>query len=468
MDRLLFPPPTVRPRSSPGRTMPRPGQALLLGLVFAAPASADRWYFDIDPAQSVIQVLATVELADFGVSIPAVGQGARGVGIPSSSDGSAGQFDGTLVGDIDLEAGNIFLRGGTITGLASGLWEPGGNGAPGLEPAFLGVMIEDLLGVPARAVGALRDVRADYFASGAPTTLEPLNGGVNRFQFVTNEWLAVDAKLDVQGQSGLATFLGSQRFELYERYAARNLGQAGSLEQTEEGDWQIQIPLDISLALGGIDDTPIGTINLSFRIQGQIVGRAVPPPEPPPIGRNEPGNDNHENAQPINHIFSRSFDPNFTDGLANNSLLYAHATIEGIGDETFDFYHFTVEQADALGLFDLEGADFAARLFVFDEEGNLLASSARGAFSVGSAAPFDTHLGHTFERAGQYTVAVGRFDSIVVGGELVGSGPPAGAVYTMRISVVPEASGAFLVGIASLGAAGIRRGRNWGRRTVVL
>lgn len=467
MDRFAFLLPKGCPRLLSGRTTPRPAQVLLLGLVFAAPASAERWYFDIDPAQSVIQVLATVELADFGVSIPTVGQGSRGLGIPSFSDGSAGQFDGTLVGDIDLGAGNISLRGGTINGLPSGLWEPGNDGAAGLAPAFLGVMIEDLLGVPARAVGALRDVRADYFAAGAPTTLEPLDGGVNRYQFSTNEWLAVDAKLDVQGQSGLATFLGSQRFELYERYAARNLGQTGSLEQTEEGDWRIQIPLDISLALGGIDDTPVGTINLNFRIQGQIVGRAVPPPEPPPIGRNEPGNDSHENAQPIDDIFTRSFDPNFTDGLANYSLLYAHATIEGIGDETFDFYHFSVEQADALGLFDLEGADFAARLFLFDEDGNLLASSAGGAFNFGSAPPFDTHLAHTFERAGQYTVAVGRFDSIVVGDELVGSGPPAGAVYTMRISVVPEASGAFLVGIASLVAAGIGRGRTWGRRTLI-
>ena len=125
-----------------------------------------------------------------------------------------------------------------------------------------------------------------------------------------------------------------------------------------------------------------------------------------------------------------------------NSTTIPHVTITGTGDGTFDFYSFTVEQAGSTAVFDIDNGaitpsqDFNTELFLFDSQGNLLASNDDAALDAGSQNGEDARIEHTFGAAGYYTVAVGAFGSDADGSDgLTGTAPAEGQRYVLHVSV---------------------------------
>jgi hypothetical protein len=153
-------------------------------------------------------------------------------------------------------------------------------------------------------------------------------------------------------------------------------------------------------------------------------------------------NDSIAQAQNIDPYFSLDSDPNITD-----STTVPHATIDGTGNGTLDYYSFTVPQAgvSAISLFDIDGASngnpygdpssgFDAYLRLYDSNGTLLdenddappdAGSIQGGCAV-STDTCDSYLEHTFRSAGTYYIKVSQF---------VDDPIPVGRSYKLNVSV---------------------------------
>lgn len=144
-----------------------------------------------------------------------------------------------------------------------------------------------------------------------------------------------------------------------------------------------------------------------------------------PLDEAEP-NDALDRAQDIDRYFSLDNDPNIV-----NSTSVPHATVNGSGNETYDYYSFAVSQAgvNTLATFDIDGAmpAFDSNLKLYDGSGNQLSSSDdKDPPDPGSEHRYDSYLEYTFSSAGTYYVAVGRCCFSPV--------PSAGA-YNLHISV---------------------------------
>lgn len=151
--------------------------------------------------------------------------------------------------------------------------------------------------------------------------------------------------------------------------------------------------------------------------------------------------------------FSLDFDPNIGDATQNTSAIIPHISIQGTGNGTHDFYSFTVTNAGDRGIFDIDnGADpdggfFDSEIFLFDSNGNLLASNDDPVQAVptvgegGSVSSLDAFLETTFTAPGLYVIAVASSLAQGANGGLTGGEIPSGATYTLQVSVENHATG---------------------------
>ncbi len=131
-----------------------------------------------------------------------------------------------------------------------------------------------------------------------------------------------------------------------------------------------------------------------------------------------------------------------------------HVTIQGTGDGSFDYFKFTVAAGDR-GIFDIDyGAGGAGHidteLFLFDASGDLIAEnddSSTTSGGAGSTANVDAYIDHTFDSAGTYIIAVGRYDSAAASGVVTGDAPEIGQTYTLQVSLSDKYSFALGGGI---------------------
>jgi len=152
-----------------------------------------------------------------------------------------------------------------------------------------------------------------------------------------------------------------------------------------------------------------------------------------PVSEVEPNNSPSE-AQNIDGSFTLDQDPDIGDTTTNTSEYIPHATVEGTGDDSVDYYSFTVPTPGTRGIFDIDyglipgGVDTWIELY--DSNGNFLAFSddsdpAWG--QGGSFHPIDSYLEYTFAEPGTYYVAVGSFPSL--------QPVPSGTSYTLQVSL---------------------------------
>ncbi len=180
-----------------------------------------------------------------------------------------------------------------------------------------------------------------------------------------------------------------------------------------------------------------------------------------------PGNDSIGSAQNLDGLFSLDFNPDIGDiNGTNTSLTLPHATVLGFGDNTFDYYSFTVAFPNTLGIFDIDhtsaagGQSLDLELFLFALDGTLLAQnddfSPVTAGAGGSISTEDPFIQHTFTDPGRYVIGVGRFNSIALPTGIGGSEIKPGDQYTLHVSV-PEPATAISAIAALLGVWFCRR-----------
>jgi hypothetical protein len=157
-------------------------------------------------------------------------------------------------------------------------------------------------------------------------------------------------------------------------------------------------------------------------------------------------NDSIAQAQNIDSYFTLDSDPNITD-----STTVPHATVDGTGNGTYDYYSFSVNQAgvSTIGLFDIDGAwnGFDSYLWLYDSNGALLeqnddappdAGSAPGPCSV-QPGTCDSYIQYNFRSAGTYYIQVGSFSNERPFCCI--SPVPGGVSYKLNVSVEGHALG---------------------------
>ena len=140
----------------------------------------------------------------------------------------------------------------------------------------------------------------------------------------------------------------------------------------------------------------------------------------------------------------------------NTSTSIPHITINGTGDNSFDYYEFTVTGASMLdpvtGIFDIDGGSggvgsMDAELFLFDAATGVVLAENDDALSIvegagGSTSTLDSFLQFDFDTDGQYVIAVAEWDSNANTG---GINPTSneidpGDTYTLQISLEDHAN----------------------------
>lgn len=173
-------------------------------------------------------------------------------------------------------------------------------------------------------------------------------------------------------------------------------------------------------------------------------------------------NDTLATAQNLDGNFTLDFNENIGDIDGNNtSTVIPHVTVLGSGNNSFDYYSFTVPFAGALGIFDIDftendGRPIDLELFLFREDATFLAQnddSPITAGALGSVSVVDPFIQHVFTTAGRHILAVGSFNSIPLSTGIGGTFVKAGDMYQLHVSV-PEPSSAIPAAMALIALVG--------------
>jgi hypothetical protein len=180
-------------------------------------------------------------------------------------------------------------------------------------------------------------------------------------------------------------------------------------------------------------------------------------------------NNSLSNAQDVDLFFTIGADPNILDSDA-----IPWVSISATGDGTFDYYAFTVSDAGARGIFDIDfgygnGGSMDTEIFLFDAAGSLLAANDDAYPATvgggGSTSLRDSYIDYVFGAAGSYVIAVGEYNSSASGGQLTGNAPDLGDTYSLQVSVeghptashTPIPPTALLFGCGLIGLVALRR-----------
>jgi len=191
--------------------------------------------------------------------------------------------------------------------------------------------------------------------------------------------------------------------------------------------WEVQYRLNPRLDDSQLDPDNDGRTNLLEYQNGSN-------PNIVEIVDAEPNN-NIDEAQNIDFSFNLTYSPDIGDTSTNTSEQIPHTTIIGSGDNSFDYYKFTVAVAPSTVVFDIDYADnqqegaFDSYLRLYDAEGRLIAQNDDASTNYGqggSQSSLDSYLGYTFNNTGTYYVKVARY---------IDSNIPSNATYTLHISL---------------------------------
>lgn len=130
--------------------------------------------------------------------------------------------------------------------------------------------------------------------------------------------------------------------------------------------------------------------------------------------------------------FSLTFDPHIQaeDGT-NISTTIPHVSIEGTGDDTFDYYRFSAQPGT--WRFDIDDNNFDTELFLYDTDGNLLAANDDLTESGHTGGILSSYITFDISAPGSYVIGVGRIGSTGDPGGITGNAPDPGDTYTLHI-----------------------------------
>jgi Zn-dependent metalloprotease len=139
-------------------------------------------------------------------------------------------------------------------------------------------------------------------------------------------------------------------------------------------------------------------------------------------------------AQNIDAGFNLNYSDDIGDQTTNTSQVMPHVSIIGSGDESYDYFEFSIVTAPSQAIFDIDDGSgvsgaFDSYLRLYDDQENLLSSNDDASSSYGesgSTSSLDSFLTYTFSEVGTYYIKVSRYtDSII----------PNDATYTLHISI---------------------------------
>ncbi|CAB9519527.1 Hemolysin-type calcium-binding repeat (2 copies) [Seminavis robusta] len=152
------------------------------------------------------------------------------------------------------------------------------------------------------------------------------------------------------------------------------------------------------------------------------------------IQEQEPNNSVNTAQQVPVAAFTLGYNP-----IIANSDTLPWVTIEGTGDDTYDYYSFVVPNSGMIAsIFDIDETThpyhYDAWVTLYDSNGNYLAhvDDVRP-IDPGSNHVHDSYLTYTFNAPGVYVVAVGRYRCCR--GNYPGDEVPMGATYKLHISL---------------------------------
>ena len=139
-------------------------------------------------------------------------------------------------------------------------------------------------------------------------------------------------------------------------------------------------------------------------------------------------------AQNIDAGFNLNFSDDIGDQNTNTSQLMPHVSIIGSGDESYDYFEFSILTAPSQAIFDIDNGSgntgaFDSYLRLYDDQGSLLAENDDAELSYGesgSTSTLDSFLMYTFSDIGTYYIKVSRYTDSVI---------PSNATYTLHISI---------------------------------
>jgi len=148
-----------------------------------------------------------------------------------------------------------------------------------------------------------------------------------------------------------------------------------------------------------------------------------------PIIMEQEPNNSLAQAQNIDASFNRLYSPDIGDRTTNTSTIIPHVSIAGTGDNSYDYYQFTVSTVPALAIFDIDDANFDTYLRLYNEAGSLISSNDDASTSYGqggSNSGLQSFLTYTFNTAGVYTLKVSRYSDNYINN---------GFSYTLHVSL---------------------------------
>ncbi len=139
-------------------------------------------------------------------------------------------------------------------------------------------------------------------------------------------------------------------------------------------------------------------------------------------------------AQNVDAGFKLYFSDEIGDQTSNTSQVMPHVSIIGSGDESYDYFEFSISVAPSQVIFDIDhgsgnSGSFDSHLRLYDGEGNMLAANDDASSSYGesgSTSNLDSFLTHTFSQVGTYYIKVSKYSDSVI---------PNNADYTLHISI---------------------------------
>jgi len=177
--------------------------------------------------------------------------------------------------------------------------------------------------------------------------------------------------------------------------------------------WEIDFRLDPLIDDSTLDNDSDGVTNLEEYLAGTSPITDV-------SSEIEPNND-IASAQLLDGYFTYQYSDNIGDETTNTSESIPHVSINGTGDDTFDYFSFNITSLPARAIFDIDqdGNDgsFDSYLRLFNAEGVLLSAnddSSPEAGEGGSTSTLDSFFVHDFDTTGTYYIKVSAYYDAVL------------------------------------------------------